>query len=53
MKYGFVKVCAASPEIRVADCPFNTKSIFESIKAAYGKKAKVAVFPELCITGYI
>lgn len=52
MKYGFVRVCAASPEIRVADCEYNTESIFSYIKRAYENKAKVAVFPELCITGY-
>lgn len=52
MKYGFVKVCAASPEIRVADCEFNAESIFSYIKKAHENKAKVAVFPELCITGY-
>lgn len=51
MKYGFFKVCAATPEIRVADCEFNKKSILECIKKAYGSKVKLAVFPELCITG--
>lgn len=52
MKYGFIKVCAAVPDIKVADCAYNTKNIFECIKKAHEKKAKIAVFPELCITGY-
>ena len=51
MKYGFLKVCAATPQIKVADCEFNKKSILESIKTAHKNKVKVAVFPELCVTG--
>lgn len=52
MKYGFIKVCAAVPDMKVADCDYNTGKIFECIKKAYEKKAKIVVFPELCITGY-
>ena len=52
MKYGFIKVCAAVPDVKVADCAYNTGCIFECIKKAYNAKAKVVVFPELCITGY-
>lgn len=52
MKYGFIKVCAAVPDVRVADCVYNTGCIFECVKKAYAEKAKVVVFPELCITGY-
>ena len=29
MKHGFVKVAAATPDIRVADVEFNTEKIFE------------------------
>lgn len=52
MKYGFVKVCATVPEVKVADCGFNKTKIIEDIKKAYEKKTKVCVFPELCVTGY-
>ncbi len=52
MKYGFVKVCAATPDLRVADCEFNTAEIIKGIDLAYEKGAKVLVFPELCVTGY-
>lgn len=52
MKYGFVKVCAATPDIKVADCGYNAAEIVKNIGWAYEKKAKVCVFPELCITGY-
>ena len=31
MKHGFVKVAAATPDIRVADVEFNTKKICEGI----------------------
>lgn len=52
MKYGFIKVCAATPDVKVADCAYNTAEIIKNIKAAAAEKAKVAVFPELCVTGY-
>ncbi|MCC8102880.1 MAG: NAD(+) synthase [Clostridiales bacterium] len=52
MKDGFIKVAALSPEIRVADCIFNTESICAGIDEAVREHAKILVFPELCITGY-
>ena len=52
MKHGFLKVAAATPDIRVADVEFNTAKICEAISEASGQKAKIIVFPELCVTGY-
>lgn len=52
MRDGFVKVAAVTPEIRVADCEFNTDRICEMLDEALSQKAKIIVFPELCITGY-
>lgn len=52
MKQGFVKVAAATPNIRVADVTHNTAEICRMIDEAMMQKAKVIVFPELCITGY-
>lgn len=52
MKQGFIKVAAATPDIRVADTVFNTDEIIRKMKEAAGNGAKVIVFPELCITGY-
>ena len=52
MKHGFVKVAAATPDIRVADVEFNTAKICEAISEACEQKAKIIVFPELCVTGY-
>ena len=50
MKYGFVKVSAVTPEVRVADCKFNAEEIIKNIKKT--EDAKVIVFPELAVTGY-
>ena len=52
MKYGFVRVAAATPDIKVADCFYNAKSIIENIKKAYKNNTHIIAFPELCITGY-
>ena len=52
MKYGFIKVCATTPDVKVADCEYNTNEIIKNIHEAAKEKAKVVVFPELCVTGY-
>ena len=51
-KYGFVRVAAAVPEMKVADCVFNTAKILELMAEAANKQCYITVFPELCITGY-
>ena len=50
--FGFVRVSAAVPELKVADCKFNAEKIMELMAEAAGQEAYVTVFPELCITGY-
>lgn len=52
MNYGFVKVAAITPDIKVADCEFNANEIINKINETSKEKAAVMVFPELCITGY-
>ncbi len=52
MKHGFVKVAAASPEMKVADPAFNAKKIIGIIEAQAAKGTEILVFPELCISGY-
>lgn len=52
MKYGFVKVGAATPKIEVANCNYNSEKIIKLIDNAIDKKVQLLVFPELCITGY-
>ena len=52
MKNGFVKVAAATPDIRVADVEFNIQNIINAMEEAQKNGAKILVFPELCVTGY-
>jgi len=52
MRQGFVKVAAATSDIRVADVAYNTEQICRLIEETEEQGAKVIVFPELCVTGY-
>ena len=52
MKQGFVKVAAATPNIKVADVDHNQKEICRLIDETVENGAKIIVFPELCLTGY-
>lgn len=52
MQHGFIKVCAATPEMRVADVDFNAKNIIEAIKESAANGSQLTVFPELCVCGY-
>ncbi|MBP1561266.1 MAG: NAD(+) synthase [Oscillospiraceae bacterium] len=52
MKDGFLRVAAATPDIKVADCDHNADEIIRLAKEACKGGASVIVFPELCITGY-
>ncbi len=52
MKDGFIKLAAATTDIRVADTEYNTDNIIKTVKEAAENGAKLIVFPELCITSY-
>ena len=52
MKYGFIKVAAAIPAVKVADVDYNVLQVESLIAQAEGVGAEVVVFPELCLTGY-
>lgn len=52
MKHGFVKVAAAVPFVKVADCGYNTERIEQMILQADRQGVEIMTFPELCITGY-
>lgn len=52
MKDGFIKVAAATPTIKLADCKFNAGQIIKIIKQMHEQKVKVLALPELCLTGY-
>jgi NAD+ synthase (glutamine-hydrolysing) len=49
---GFLRVAAASPVLRVADCAFNAERILALMARAEAERVAVLVFPELSITGY-
>ncbi|MBX7155029.1 MAG: NAD(+) synthase [Bacteriodetes bacterium] len=50
--YSYVRVASVTPEIRIADVPFNSTSVVTLFKETVNKGAQIVVFPELCISGY-
>lgn len=52
MQYGYIKVCAATPQIKVADVSYNTQNIIKAIKESAKKGSQLTVFPELSVCGY-
>lgn len=52
MQDGFIKVATATPNICVADCQHNAKSIVSIVEAANKQGVHLLVLPELCLTGY-
>lgn len=51
-EYGYMKVAAAVPEVRIADCRFNAERIVTMMEKASDRGVEVVVFPELSVTGY-
>ncbi len=52
MEFGFVRVAAAVPGVKVADCSYNVARAEAMIHEAAEKSVQIIVFPELNITGY-
>lgn len=52
MNYGFVKVAAAVPHVKIADCKYNARQLESLIAIADGKGVQIVTFPEMCITAY-
>ena len=50
--FGYVRVAAAVPHMRVADCQYNAAEIKKQITEAVQEGVEVVCFPELSITGY-
>ena len=50
--YGYIKVAAAIPSVKVGDCNYNVSEIEKMIISAEGTGVEIIVFPELSITGY-
>lgn len=51
-KYGFIRVGALVPELKVANVSYNVLEIIKRINEAYDKNINILVTPELSITGY-
>ena len=52
MKYGFIKVAAAVPAVKVADVDYNEQEMEKIIAMADGDGVELLCFPELSLTGY-
>ncbi len=48
--YGFLKVAAAKPKVKVADCDYNAKHIISMAESAAQRGVEVVAFPELATT---
>jgi len=51
-KYGFVRVGAVCPQIRIADPAFNAAMMIELLEKSKDLGLQVITFPEMAITGY-
>ena len=51
-QFGFIRLCAATPPCRVANPRANAAAILAQYREAAQNGAALAVFPELCLTGY-
>lgn len=49
--FGFIRVAAAVPKIKVADIRHNTEEICRISSEAFEQEASLVVFPELSLTG--
>lgn len=52
MEYGFVKVRAVSPDLKVADTAYNGEAIKKELILAGKDGVQLLVFPELSLCGY-
>jgi NAD+ synthase (glutamine-hydrolysing) len=52
MNHGFLKVAAAIPKVKVADCEFNSDRILKMIQSADCQGIEIICFPELALTSY-
>ncbi|MEL7686570.1 NAD(+) synthase [Citromicrobium bathyomarinum] len=50
--HGFVRVATCTPSVRPADVASNTQSILTQARHAHEAGVDLAVYPELCVTGY-
>ncbi len=51
-RHGFARIAACTIPVAVADPATNADAVLESARACDAEGVAVAVFPELCLTGY-
>lgn len=51
-RHGFARVAACTIPVRIADPAANAAAVIAAAQGAHDEGAAVAVFPELCLTGY-
>lgn len=49
---GFIRVAAATPSLTIGDPMANSQAILQQAEALTQANVSLAVFPELCLTGY-
>ena len=50
--FGFLKVAAAVPHVRVGDCDFNAERMAAMADEAAQRGVEIVAFPELALTAY-
>ena len=51
-RHGFARLAACTPRVALADPPANAEAILAAARDCDARGAAVAVFPELCLSGY-
>ena len=52
MQHGFLRVCCATPQVKVADPAHNAAQLISLAQEAARRGALVVCFPELCLSAY-
>lgn len=52
MEFGFIRVAAATPRVKVADVDANVEEICRMAEIAENEQVSILAFPELSVTGY-
>ena len=52
MEFGFIRVAAATPRVKVADVDANVEEIRRMAEIAENEQVSILAFPELSVTGY-
>src|SRR6476646_9721146 len=52
LPFRLLRVAAATPQLKVADCPFNAERHVDLLRQAQEESVSLLVFPDLSLTGY-